>query len=489
MAAILLGAVAGCGDVDLLRARYEAERLYWRAARAEVTARLRDQKPDSTHLLALGASYRAIGARVTFANPPSASRAARRLRGDVIHVVGTAELQAGRLALEANRPELALAACDRVDSLAEGDSLLARDAAFFRITALRDGGRYDEAIEAMQELLRRYSPMLMHEPALEDPLFAIPEAIVLLRRSMGDRQGMDQAIDDACDYYQAQLARDWPPEVEASVRARLIRLELERGDQDAALSNLKRLQALARSTSSLSEVEPEVRYYEAKILALQLGDRDPNAAVARLDAVTRDFPGSPFAARAAFDAGAFLERIGRLREAAERYRIVTTQFAGNSEEAPRAAFRRAILEDELGDWQLSKSLLDQIPLRYPESQAAVEAPMAVVDRYRRVGDADAAQTALQRAVSTYQLLLTRDTTSTYAAAYRWGAAQAQIAIGEWQGALETIDDMARANPGHPFTSQGLLRGSKLAEAHAAEGPRGGLSVAIPGIESRSSPGR
>lgn len=460
---ILSLAAAGCGDVNYLTERYQAERMYWMAEREEITARLSSERPDSLKLLALYEAYRAVGRAVRIPELTKQGERSTKLRKDVMRVIGTSELQAGSLALEANRFDLAMDTADRVDAMAEGDTLLQRRADYFRVRSLRQFRRSDEAIALMEEMLKRYEPILARNSESEDPLLSYSEAIVELRGMMGDQKQVERALSEASAYYRGQLARNWPPSLEARLLWRLVRVEVSQEDWGSALRELERLEALAEGTPTLGDLEPEIRYSEAKIHAMRSKAGDPADAVEYLDRVTKDFPGSPFAARAAFEAGSLLERSGRKQEAVDHYRIASTQVSGDREVAPWAFYRRALLEEQLGDWERSKNLLLSIPLLYPDTEPAVEAPMAVARRYQRVGQHAAAENAFEKAIGTYQTLLTRDTTSIYAVAYRWGMAQAQIALNRRSEALRTIDEMARYDPSHPLTAEGLLRGARIAE--------------------------
>ena len=457
--------VAGCSNSGPIRSRYTAERSYWSASRAEVATRMLGERPDSLVLLALRDVYRGVGSGVDLATFPVRTETQRAIRRDVKHVLASANLDAGRIALDANRLDLALEDCDRARGLADEDSFLRKTTDFFKVEALRDSRRDEEAVAAMQQILDQYQPVIPKDGIGEDPVLALPEAIVAILDEMGDGDRAARAIQEAEAYYRAQLQREWMPESEAGIRARLVRLELEERDWDAALSDLKRLQALAQSTPSLGQHEAEIHYFEATIKAKKLEGSDPSAAVAPLDEVVMQYPQSPFAARAAHDAGLMLEDHGRKREALERYRIISERFGDNGDVAPDAAYRRALLEDQMGDWVHSKNLLEMIPIRYPESQAALDAPMAVVRHYEAAGESDAVRASLRKAAGTYQGLIVSRSKSPFRGGYRWCLAQVQFQQGQWNAGLSTIDAMAAGDPGHPLTSQGLLQAAKVAEAH------------------------
>jgi len=463
LTAVLLA--AGCGDSPWIRQRYLTERSYWSASREEIATRLVADRPDSVALLALRSSYRGVSPNIDLAQFPTRTAGQRGIRRDVKRVMVTAALDAGRIALEANRSDLALEDCDRARTLADEDSLLRKTADFLRVDVLRESRQDDAALEAMQRILDQYQPTIPPGPYVEDPVLALPEAMVVVRKQMGDREGANRALHAAETYYRTLLHRPWPAEGEAGIRARLVRLELEDEDWDDALSDLRRLQGLAQSTPSLGEHQPEIHYFEATIKAKKLEWSDPLAAVAPLDAVVSEYPKSSYAARAAYDAGVLLEARGRRKDALDRYRIVAERYGEDGDVAPDAAYRRALLADQMGDWATSKNLLEAIPIRYPESQAALDAPMAIVRHYQASGESDGVQNSLRRAVVTYQSFLAGRPQSSYRGGYRWALAQAQFQLGQWDAGLSTIDDMAANDPGHPLTSQGLLQASKIAEAH------------------------
>ena len=460
---VLAIAAAGCGQIGTLADRYRAERSLWWAQRAETAANLGGQKPDSATLLVLREEYLQVGRGIKHPFIRGTSEKARSLGEDLMRIVGFADLQGARLAVQANRPELALEEMARVSAAADADTALRRQADFFRVGTLRQFRRFDEAIQLLREMLDRYEPMAPKKFGDEDPILTVPEAIVRLRRDMGDSTGAKVELAAAQQYYARLLERGPPPSLEAQVLARLVRVELELAMWKEAAANLERLERLVTTTPLLHPLEPEVRFSRAKIRGIR--DRNPTPTIAMFDALAREFPESPYAARSLFEAGTLLERQGKKAEALARYRVVTTRYAAQMPVAPMALFRRAMLEEQIGDWENSKNLLESIPVRYPDTQAAVEAPIAIAQRYVRVGDRNGAILALRRAVGTYQALIARDTTSTYCPLYRSNILRCQLAVDDWAGALATIDAMAAKDAGHPFTAQALLEGGRLAKVH------------------------
>ncbi len=463
---LLALSLSGCEEIGLASKRYRAERILWWAEHAETAARLKKQKPDSTELLRLRSGYLRVREGVQAPPAKEYSGRARPTAQGLIRVLGLAELHAGRLAMEAHRPDLALEKMDDVVQMATLDRVLQRQVDFFRVSTFRELGQAQEAIAVMHQMLTRHPPLPPTTAEQEDPILGLPERIVEIRREMGDEEGVKRELAAAEQYYRGLLTRKWPPTLEAQIRARAIRVQLERGEWSAGFDELAALRDLVAASPALTQLVPEIRYSEGKLRSLR--DQDPTMAVALLDSMAAEFPKSPFAPQAIFDAGALLEKHGKKRPAIEHYRTLLARYPENRSVAPMALFRRAMIEEQLGDWQASKTTLDLIPSLYPDTQAAVEAPIAIVNRYLATRQRDAARLALQKAVNTYRGLIARDTASAYAPTYQWGIVRCHMALGNWKEALDAVDEMIRKHQGHPLVAQGLLEGATLAHRHGED---------------------
>ena len=464
-AALLLASTAGCGDAALHATRYRAERLLWQVERAEAKARLGRGVPDSLTLLSLREQYLAVPNRVRVPDLRSTDPRTVALHREVSRLLATAQLQGARLALRAKRPDLAIEGARALAASAGEDTLIARRTDFFLVATYRETGREEDAIALMREMLKRYPPLPPERPGDEDAILSVPQAIISMRRDMQDTPGVRAAAMEAVAYYRSLLRVPRGAELESQIRARLVRIVLETGRYDEGARELAALQELVDRTPELAKLKPEVQYSEAKVEAMRAAGSSPDRAIKMLETFARDYPRAPQAPRARFEAAVLLEGSGKKREALERYKAVAESYPDDREVTPTALFRRAMLEETFQNWDVSKNLLESIPLMYPDTRAALEAPLAVVNRYVRARDKNAAMGALERAVETYGRLVDRDTLSTYTPLYRWNIYLCQVSLGKWQDALRTVDDMARVHPEHPIVAQALLEGAKLANRY------------------------
>jgi TolA-binding protein len=487
----------GCAQLEGTATRYRAERMGFEARREEARLRTGKTVPDSTTMLRIRAQYARL--RAAF-HPPfvqGTGSTVERIRRGVAREVGTAELTAARVALEAHRPEMALESARWVSSIAEADTGLGRESLLAAAMALRALRRYDEAIETLHRLLDQYPPMAPSSLDEEDQILGTPDAIIELRAQMGD-SGVREEQRLAVAYYRRILDRNPPPLLESQVRARRSRTLLEMGDANGAFAEVTAMRHLASKTPELKSLEPELLYTEARIRATQGNHK---AAMSAYESVVKSYPASPYAARALLDAGVLAERGNDRQGAVARYRAVLDRRNPDPSIAAVASYRMAMLKEQMGNWPEAKQLLENIPLQFPKSRGAVEAPFAIVEHYMRSRDIPAAKGALLKAVDTYRGMIARDTGSVYCTVYRWNILRAYTALRRWPDALATVDEMAEKDRGAPVTVEALFQGAQIAATTkdkarsdlylrriVQEYPRSPRAVAVRSYLERSSRG-
>jgi tetratricopeptide (TPR) repeat protein len=456
----LLLLLAGCGNIGALTTRYRAEQALWRAQQEEARLRLAGAHPDSASLERLRAQFAKLKGR--FSIPPEAKPGTRaeQVRVDIIRILGNAELTGARLAMIARQPKDALERARWVARAAERDTFLAREADLRIVDALQALGRYGEAVDSMWMMVDRFPPVPPRTPDEQDPILRMPSLVTALHLQLGDTTAARQDRRRAVEYYQRLLADRPPPLLEAQVRTLTVDAQLALGDRDGALETLNAFEQLVDSTPSLKDREPEVLFAKASVRAMFGGD--PKDAVTVFDEVINRYPDSPYAARALVESGVALERADQRRAALARYRQALEKYPEDETAGPIALFRGAMLKDRMGDWAGAKQDLESIPLRFPESRGALEAPFAIVAHYRRSGELGAARASLLRAVDTYRTLLARDSTAAGNAAIRWNIARCYAALDRPKDALSVIDDMSRKDRRSPLTAVALRQGAELA---------------------------
>lgn len=461
-ALLLLAAVslAGCADVSLRAARMRAEKLLYQARHEEERMRLGGAKPDSAGIAHLRALYGKVREEVRV--PPVDSTApltTQHLRVALVVVVGSAELNGTRLAIEANRPGEALEKARWIMQFAGQDTFLRREAHFRVIDALQGLRRYDDAVREMWATTEQYPPVAPRTPDEQDPILKMPSLVVMLHQQMGDTAAVSGDLRRGIGYFQGLLARPTPPLLEAQVLVQLTRSQAQLGDRAMALQSLDRLDRIVTATPQLKGGRAEVLCSKGDLQAVPGGNL--GAALAAYNEVIKQYANTPYAPRALVGAGVVEESQGKLPQALARYKAVLDQYGSDSEHGPVAMYRAAMLQEKMGDWVGAKQLLEAAPLRYPNTRVALEAPIGIVQHYQRTGDIASARAAFGKAIETYRRLIASDSTSTMNVWYRWYVARCFAGLERWPDALAAIDEMSLKNRGTALTANALLEAARI----------------------------
>ncbi|HYJ33140.1 MAG TPA: tetratricopeptide repeat protein [Candidatus Binatia bacterium] len=400
------------------------------------------------------------------AHPPflRGSDREKRIGREALQLVAAAQTQAARFASMANRPDLALEDGRWMEQHAEGDTMTLRQADFVAAGTLRALGRTNEAVERMRAMLRRYEPVPPPKgTSQEDEILGVPELMAQLRRERGDEAGAQRELDYGNGYFKGLLEKPREPMLEALIRARIVRTDLELRRSPDALEQVTALEKLVAAHPDLKALTPELRYSRAKI-ELMSHPTDPRG-IAMLDAFAREFPKHNLAPRALFDAAVYREGNKQFPAALATYREVVALYPRNLDVAPAALFREAMLEEQTGAWDQAKATLESIPVKYPRTQAAVEAPITIATRYAARGDQAAAAAALARAITVYESMIVTDSTSVFAPLCRYNIIRGHLVLKQWDKALAAVDDMAAHHPRNPYTAQALVDGARVAAAN------------------------
>jgi tetratricopeptide (TPR) repeat protein len=424
---------------------------------------MRGGQPDSATLLDLRAQFIAAIERVPASTlAPRQGRERTPEEGRLLAVVSQAEIQSATLAMEARRPDLALQRSEALRQTAEGDTAILRRADILISGSLRQLGRYDEAIDAMKAMMVRYPPRTPDSTGVEDFVLGLPDAIIDLRRALGDDAGVRREFQAAERYYNGLiLAGGLAPGLEAQVRSRLVRTYLEQNNTTAAVAGLDSLETLVIGSPDLRRLIPEVRYTRSKLQSMT--GRDPGPSITALERVALDFPNSPVADHALMDAALLKERMNRLPEALDAYRAVITRYPSSLELGATALLRVGIIEERLGRWLDAKATLESVSAKYPRSSAAAQAPITIAEHYARAGDRAGIQGALRRAVEVYTRMIHTDSTAATVVRLRWNKFRALAGLEETDQAFTVIAQMVDRHPGNPLTAQALLEGVRIAD--------------------------
>jgi tetratricopeptide (TPR) repeat protein len=408
LAALVLALLAGgCGS-DVLWTRFRAERDLWRAQRMVEKLRVRPRLASAADVEHAIAAFRAIATAYPAERWARGERLGEPNARDLAGISGEAWIAVGRLEEKRHRRASALAIYDRViadydagwDAPGEEARSVARPAVRYdrlgqvrlnamlaRAALLERAGRSQEALAARERIGRfpAVDPATGAAlPAVLDAPFQAAEAL----RSHGDGARADSVLRAAELRWQRTIAlQPRGARAVAELWLRVGRARAARGESQPALEALRR--ALAepggrrrRTVLALAET------------ALDAGLADTALAYARW--AERDFVGEP-RTQAMLLVGRAWEAKGPIDSALAAYARVLDDLPGAPGGA-QARFRRGVLLERAGRWDLALGEYRTLAARYPMHALAIESLERIVAWYLRSGERDLARIEARRGI-------------------------------------------------------------------------------------------
>jgi TolA-binding protein len=401
--AVLLAGTA-CQQHDGVRARYELERMLWRAQyhqRRINIAFMHAARGDTRMAIE---AYRAVVARDPLAAPgaatwdPAVTADIRRVQmsarialahlyflGERYADAGTMYEETIRLGSMTLRDELdaRLGVARSLYMTGESDAVLEQCALVFRDVSQNPdfwSGRFD----------------------VDDVLLNIPVVLARLSRDAGDEARHAEYASLADDFYGRVIAT-WPG-TRADDQARLARVQLQivRGDWQRCVELLDEI--VARPGQQAGD-PAALRLVAGEIRAFRMGD-DAGGRAAFEDVLAR-YPGTEAAYAARYDLASLRLAAGDAAGALQAFRELEREQGVPGAVAARAMFARASALEAQGNWDEALALLRRLEQLYPYTAPALQAPLVVVRRYVREGERTLAQLALEHARAYYLSLLDR----------------------------------------------------------------------------------
>jgi tetratricopeptide (TPR) repeat protein len=183
-------------------------------------------------------------------------------------------------------------------------------------------------------------------------------------------------------------------------------------------------------------------------------------AVRSFEQVAQAAPGTSWAGKAFLMAGHLRKGAGLYAEAREAYQTVLREF---SRHQPLSLTARIAIADTYAreqQWDSAAEMYYEIADFHPWSTIGIEAPMTVALLHERQGNAARARQAYQRAAGWYVKLMANAPSPESADRLKAYLAVALQRTGEWEKALELLEDLAQADDkaNRPFAllSMGLI---------------------------------
>lgn len=454
--------LAGCKE-QRIGARYRAERDFWSASRLERGLQMAGKSaPEKERIEKVARAYEEVLKR----NPApdlgggadtSVSRGIAQVRGQAELRLVPLQQYLGQTAEVERRLADARRAYTWDLNLATQFYLLSVDLATQKGDQGQVAALYQEMVSSLPGRLADGSAVV---PVLDAPIRAA-DALV----AMNHPEEALAELDRAEVYYRTIIQEDPGDQAAAFALLQLGILETRRGRFDKAAENIEQ----ARRSAASQAIQPRILFALGQLQ--QEGRRDLEAAARAYRELVERFPEDPVAPEAMVRRAACLGEMGRTQEALEVLDAFRTAYPRDKKMSARATLIQARLLERSGNWQDAASAYRSLSVDFPTSEEAITAPFEVVAHYRRLGEADAARTVLERAIEEYDRLK-RDYPGTPLA---WQADERAAAalgeLGRWSEAVERLAAMPDGYPKDPRNPMLLVQAAAISSERVGDRER------------------
>lgn len=401
--AILAPLLVGCVPTDDVRARYNLERLLWRAQFYQRRINISFMQASRTDTRLAIAAYRRV-----IAIDPLASPGASSWRAPVVDDIRSIRLSS-RVAL-ANLYFLSeeyVNAGSVYRETVDTGMLPLRNTLEARLGAARalymageNSASLDECAAMFREIVE--SPdFWAGKVELDDVFLNIPAMVVRMYKQGGATDVYEEHARLAVAFYDRVIAT-WPGTPRAR-QARLGRVQIRmvREEWDAAAGELATIVSEPGETSE----QPGLQLLLGEIHAF--ARKDPAAATPVLAAVVDRYPGTDAGFAARYDLIELQLERGDEAGAMQAFHDLEESPGVPEVVASRAMLMRARVLERKGNWDEALALLRRTQQLYPFAPASIEAPMIVVRHYVDQGETSLAERSLERAREYYLSLIDR----------------------------------------------------------------------------------
>lgn len=450
-AVLLLSAAAGCGERGV-GTLFRAERELWAAAKMEKALRIGpDTPPTPVETDRVLSVYR----RLLRAYPAVAGQSAdTAITHSLDRVRAKAMMGIIRMHRLRSEPDEVRKQLEEARKAFPWDINLTLRFAQELAEELRSSGDLEAASTLYQEIASTL-------PARRDgrPVVLVQDAPIRAADLLSEMGRQDEAmaeLDRAEAYYRALIQESPDDEAASLAWLELSSVASRRGQFDKAADLLEK----ARRSAGAREMESRILLILGTLQ--QEARKNPEAAASVLQELVEKFPDDPVAPEAVLRRGAALADLGHYDEALENLQRLKDSYARDRANCAKGDLLAARILTKAERWPEALSRYRGLMADYSTSPEALGSPFEIEAHYRQIGETDAADNTLERAIDQFSDLRDAYPQSGIAWTADESSARALVRLGRSEEALAKLVSMPDLYPRDPRNPLALLQAAGIA---------------------------
>jgi TolA-binding protein len=201
-------------------------------------------------------------------------------------------------------------------------------------------------------------------------------------------------------FYRELVGRLENPELVKTARYNHLATTLQAREWEKGLEMLREFLDLFAN----DEDRGALLFLEAKVY--QDGLNQPRQAFNLFKKLHADHPDLPQASSALLSAAALAKKLKRTAESEQLYKQVVAEYPNTPSVTAEAQWQLAGFEEERGNWVEASARYQKLSKEHPTTVQGLEAPMKIAQNFQKDKETDAVRAVLQRALRSYEKLLT-----------------------------------------------------------------------------------
>ncbi len=417
-ALVVLAMAPACAQDEYVGPRFRAEREMWRINQEFRRLSIKPELVETETWRALAERYEKLSADFEYVHATEASAPADQARTELRGLVARAWVNAAQVhAMIGDSLQMA-ENYERVTKEFQDLPLVVSEVALAQGQLAENQREWEKAAAAYQGIVDRVQPQ-PGEPGVAGAVLKLPLRIARLRvaaaaatKTQSAEQIENPALAASSPNYDEARRRygDWiraHPGTRLEVESRLCLAELaaDQSRWDAALSEVHAVEKQVKAMDDPPTEPGGLRFTTAMLQSR--ASAPPDSIRKTLRSIPQEYPQSPSAPQALLALSRQAATLGAMDDALEYLDQLRDDYPQWASPAAQGMLLRAQILEKDGRWFDAYNVLRALPVQYPMSEEALQAPLEIVAHYLRSEDQDEVDSALKRAEQEYREFIER----------------------------------------------------------------------------------
>jgi tetratricopeptide (TPR) repeat protein len=459
---LLLFLLAHCSDVNGIKDRYLAERMFYRANKLYQNIQVNPRSAGSSDYKQARESFRRISVKYSVASLRTEGHRSEKLRGELLALTGTSQMNVADLFFQEGQFDSAIVEYHGVVRDHAAEQVFSSRAQYYIGLSYQNVGKWGDAVSAFDVLLQNYPPFTGTPDQPNANILRVPVYIAQVYREQGEIAEADRHFQKAREYLLG-VVQEWPNTLSAQfAQNQIVSSYLSQERWREAIIALEPLVVVHGDSIE----PPEASFTMAGLYQEKL--HNPAQAMKIYTDMLEKYPNARKLSRVHLAMGKIHLQRGALAMSREKFKGVIFDFPEQAAIGAHAQYYLALTYEMEGEWDKALNEFRWILDNYPNSPEALQVPHHIMEHYIKFSDRELANSAYSQALRDYDRFIAKNPDSPQAVYGQWYIALCHEMMEKWEDAIAALEVLVENYPQSSQVLLSLLRIGEMYEIHLGQ---------------------